>query len=256
MTLIVAIPCEDGIVFGSDSQLTTGLVRTTGTKIFTLNTCTLWGGSGELAVIQRVTEQLENYPDRDQPLGAVRDNLVLFVKNAIEAMLRTDFRVQFFASDPEKLLQLHPADFLFVEYREHNARMLHVLTNGTSEWVEGHCAVTGSGNLFAYALLQKYSSVRLNRDGAKVLVYKVIEEAIQVGAYGLGLPIDIWEVSATGACQATQEEIAAMQDTARMLGNREVDLLMDHTQPSADQASAEGTAPPQLLADAPDSGSE
>lgn len=37
MTLIVAIRADDGVVFGSDTQVTTGVVRSRATKIFPLN---------------------------------------------------------------------------------------------------------------------------------------------------------------------------------------------------------------------------
>jgi len=226
MTLIIAIPASDGIVFGSDTQVTVGPIRSTATKIFHLNSHSLWAASGELAVIQRVTEQLTSYPKKDQPLISIRDDLGLMVKNTVEALLRVDFRTQFIAQNPDALLGLHPVDFLFVEHRE-KSRILHVLANGTPEWVEGRFAATGNGNLFAYALLHKYANVPLAKERAKALAYKVIQEAIQVGAYGLGPPIDVWEITSAGKREMSEGEIAGLEDTVRLIRDREVQILKE-----------------------------
>lgn len=58
MTLIVVIPAVDGLLMGSDTQITTGMVRTTGPKIRQLNDHCIWSASGELALIQRVEEMI------------------------------------------------------------------------------------------------------------------------------------------------------------------------------------------------------
>ena len=226
MTLIIAIPAEDGVVFASDSQYTSGAVRSTGTKIFKLNEKALWGASGEVALIQRVSEQIETFPKKHQPLSTIRDALAGFVKDAVQNLLNLDFRTQFFAKDPNTLLSLHMGDFLFVETQE-QPTILHVLSNGTAEWIEGQFAATGNGDAFAHALLHKYAGCGLDCNRAKLLAYKVMEEAIQVGAYGLGSPIDIWEVKKDGVFQAIDEEITALEDTARLLREREVEMLTD-----------------------------
>ena len=66
---------------------------------------------------------------------------------------------------------------------------------------------------------------------AKFLAYKVIEEAIQVGAYGLGPPIDIWWASKDGVKRATDEEVRALEDAARLLREREVEMLAGNPRP-------------------------
>ena len=70
------------------------------------------------------------------------------------------------------------------------SRILHVVANGTAEWVDGRFTASGNGAPFAHALLWPST-------------YKVIDEAIEVGAYGLGHPIDLWELTASGMTQVT-----------------------------------------------------
>ncbi len=225
MTLIVAIPAQDGIIFGSDSQVTDGAVKCVARKIFPLNDHALWAASGELALIQRVAERIETCPNKEQSLIVIRDVLAQFVKDAVQSLLNVDFRTQFFLQNPAALLSLHPGDFLFVEYSE-KARILHISANGTPEWIiDGRVKATGSGDLFAHALLQKYAGASLNCERAKLLAYKVIEEAIEVGGYGLGPPIDLWEVKSTGVKQVSEQEIAALEDAAHLLRGREVEML-------------------------------
>ena len=76
---------------------------------------------------------------------------------------------------------MQPGDFLFVEYRQ-GPRVLHVLANGTAEWVDGRFTASGNGAPFAHALLTKYAGRSITCEHAKLLAYKVIEEAIEVGA--------------------------------------------------------------------------
>ncbi len=62
MTLILSMAAADGLVLASDSQITSGEVRTPGSKIHRLNDRCLWARAGELALIQRVGEHLDSLP--------------------------------------------------------------------------------------------------------------------------------------------------------------------------------------------------
>lgn len=222
MTLILSVQATDGIVFGSDSQVTAGPVRYTSEKIFELNKHALWAGSGEVAVIQRMEEQLLALPESGRPLAALRDTLSNAVSTIVRQMLQNDFRTGFLPPDPEALLTMHRADFLFAEICEGKPRVLHLLPNGTTEWIRGPFAATGNGDLFAHALLKKFESTPLTLLPAKVLAYKTIEEAIEVGAYGLGPPIRLWTITPNGASRIGPEELAAIDDAARVLRENEV----------------------------------
>lgn len=248
MTLIVAQPAKDGMIIGSDSQVTSGPIRTKSVKVHELNKFALWGASGELALIQRVAERIEAFPERDNPLSAIRDTLANFVKESLEILLKVDFRTGFAAGDAERLMNLHPGDFLFVEYRDGRCQTLHVMTNGIAEWVDGR-ACTGSGDVFAHALLTKYEDMVMDRQHAKLLVHKVIEEAVRVGAWGLCEPIDIWEISEDGARQVSSEERYALADAAELVRSTEIEILMKHS-PQVSTDATENTAKPITASDA------
>lgn len=224
MTLILAIPASDGLVMASDGQITTGLVRTTGKKIYLLNDHAVWAASGELALIQRIQERIGTL-STVRPLAHLRDDIGQLVKQCISELIQLDFRASFFAEDPETLLKLHPADFIFAEFAE-EALILHITVDGVPEWVNEAPFATGSGDLFAYALLRKYQGKSLNLNRASVLAYKVMEEAIAVDAYGLGPPIDVWQISRDGVTNLSEAQIAELAEAARTLREAEVQLLL------------------------------
>ncbi|MBS1993456.1 MAG: hypothetical protein JSS83_23235 [Cyanobacteria bacterium SZAS LIN-3] len=230
MTLVIAIPTDNSIIFASDSQVTIGDVRATASKIYKLNENCLWSASGDLGLIQRVREQIDQLPNKQEPLVALRDTIAGFIKQTVTALVNMDFRSQFMGNSAENLLKLHLADFLFVEcYDQKKPQVLHIVITGTTEWVENRFAATGNGQSFALALLQKYSQTTLTTETAKLLAYKVIEESIQIGAYGLGPPIDVYSITwDKGARQADESERAGLEDAARMLRWAELELLSSH----------------------------
>lgn len=210
----------------SDGQLTAGPVRwASGSKISRLNERCLWAASGELALIQRVEERMKALPP-NAPLQQLRDSICQIVKQCVTELLQLDFRTPFFQQNLDVLLQLHPGDFVFAEFAQSPA-VLHVLLNGTPEWIRGRPFASGSGDMFAYALLQKYQGLALDTERASLLAYKVLEEAIAVGAYGLGPPIDIWQISNDGIKQLNDSKKAALEDAARTLRELEVRLLLE-----------------------------
>jgi proteasome beta subunit len=223
MTLILAIPASDGIVMASDGQVTAGLVRWPEKKIKRLNESCLWAASGELALIQRIEESLAGRSN-EEPLQNLRDHLADLIKESVTSLLRLDFRTQFCQGNPDTMLHLHPANFVFAEYRD-TPRILHITVNGTPEWINVPLA-SGVGAPFAYALLQKYQGVSLDISKASLLAFKVIEEAIEVVAQGLGPPIDIWQITKQGTKNCSEAEIAALQDASCALREAEVHLFL------------------------------
>lgn len=223
MTLILVIPAKDGIVMASDGQVTAGEVRWPNRKINKLNDFCLWSASGELALIQRVKEGIDSQPHQ-QSLQILRDRLAELVRQSVTMLLQLDFRTPFFQGNHEALLRLHPGDFVFAEYRS-SPYILHITSYGTPEWINVPFA-SGSGAPFAYALLQKYQGMSLEVSQASLLAFKVLEEAIEVGAYGLGPPIDVWQITQQGIKNLPENEIAALKDTSCVLREAEIQLFL------------------------------
>lgn len=187
MTIILAIPANNAVIFASDGQITAGEIRTHGKKIQVLNNNCMWGAAGRGSLIQRVDEKLSLLQDRDQPLVSIKDKLSKTIR---------DCTIELFSLDRQPPQE----EFVFVEYREKPV-LLHVTTNGTPEFIKTGPFGIGIGRMFVHALLQKYADVipeKIDMNKGAILAYKVIEEAIEVGAYGLGPPIDVWMATKAG----------------------------------------------------------
>jgi 20S proteasome alpha/beta subunit len=51
---------------------------------------------------------------------------------------------------------------------------------------------SGIGDTFAYTLLRNYYSGEMEIRKGKLVTYRVIRHAVDVGAYSLGEPVDVW----------------------------------------------------------------
>jgi 20S proteasome alpha/beta subunit len=71
----------------------------------------------------------------------------------------------------------------------------HILPEGGEEFLEelGY-GCTGIGDTFAHAFIKDYYNPELNMEKGKVLACRIIKDATETGAFGLGEPIDIWAV--------------------------------------------------------------
>jgi len=215
MTIILAIPTKNGLILASDGQITSGEIRTYGKKIKKLNNYCLWGAAGREALIQRVEEKLSNLSNKEKPLCEIRDELAQIVKNCIVDLFRLD------GQPPQE-------DFVFTEWRE-DPTILHITSGGTPEWIKTGPFGIGIGRIFVHALLEKYHELipdKIDIDKGTLLAFKVIEEAIEVGAYGLGLPIDIWQITREGVKNLTQNEINNLKNKCSELRRLEIDLLL------------------------------
>ncbi len=225
MTIILAIPTKDGVVLASDGQITSGEIRAHGKKIKELNKNCLWGAAGRESLIQRVEEKITLLADKENQLRNIRDHLAQNIKGCT---------LELFGMDQ----QLPQEEFVFVEYLD-KPSILHITTNGTPEWIRTGPFGIGIGRTFVHALLQKYQELipeKIDIEKGTLLAYKAIEEAIEVGAYGLGLPIDIWQISKPGVKNLNIQEIEKIKNDCCALRNLEIKMLLKN-QPGRELAN-------------------
>ena len=216
MTIILAVPAKDGLIMASDGQITyTDGIRAPGKKIFLLTRKCLWAASGRSALIQRVQERLSPLCESEATLESIRDNLAQTIKKCAQELFQLD--------------QQPPQDsFVFVQY-VNQPRILQISVNGTPEWITTGPFAIGIGRMFAHALLQKYTTLfpdKIDVQKASLLAFKIIEEAIEVGAYGLGPPIDIWQIAQDKLKNLNEEEVSALADLSQGLRETELKLLL------------------------------
>ena len=174
MTLIVTIPANDGVVIGSDMQVTAGSIRYTDFKIKELNSHCLWAASGDVPLIQRVEECISSF-DADASLIDLRDGISIQIRDCIYNLWQLDIRSRTSQNESNDILESFNGEFIFTEYRD-KPITLHYFLTATSMKVFRYDAI-GIGAPFAYALLRKYENLDFNTEMASITVYKVLDEA-------------------------------------------------------------------------------
>lgn len=216
MTIILAIPTKNGLVLASDGQITAGAIRTYGKKIKELKQDCLWGASGRESLIQRVEEEISKLP-KEKSLTGLRDDLARGIKKCIQDLYELDHQ------PPEE-------DFVFAEYRNNISTILHITMSGTPELIRTGPFGIGIGRVFVHALLQKYQKLipkGIDIIQGSLLAFKVIEEAIEVGGYGIGPPIDVWQVSGAGVNNLNEEELNNLKNSCGKLRELEIKKFLE-----------------------------
>jgi len=237
MTLILAIKCKDGIVMASDGQATGistgGPIRQKCKKIFKLSNNVLLGASGTFGVIQRCRDSIKIYADKISSEGinslieektsknkvkmiTVRDKIreIIFSINKVEKERHKTFY------EKERGAPLADILLAFYDPKEDMFRIWHVAPDGGEEFLDelGY-GCSGVGDTFAYTFLKNYYKEDLKVKQGKIIAYRVIKDAIEVGAYGLGEPIDIWILKRGKNNiinkELSQEELMGLEDTYR-----------------------------------------
>jgi len=233
MTLILALACKNGIVMASDGQITamssSGPVRFPSVKIREIGAFTLWSGSGELGFIQKIEEAIEGFPIelKNAGLEQIRPQIIRAI-HSIRAESLGRHRALYGKEEGASF-----ADVLFGDYKGQIPRILHIDRDCNDEWLhEFGYAATGIGDAFAYTILQNYEPRYISVDAGKVLAFRVIGDAIKIGAFGLGEPIDIWSITAddkevvkSGCVNTT--EMAAIRDTCAAWRQAEVETFQN-----------------------------
>lgn len=212
MTLILVIPSNEGAVMASDGQVTLGPVKTRAKKIKKLNDNCVWGAAGDLPLIQMVESRIAELPDKSLSLHDLRKDLSAIVPQCVQTL----------PSSPEP----YSAAFIFAEHIS-ITQILIVYANGISVMLEGVPFAIGSGELFAFALLQKYQDLiptGIDNRLAAVLAYRIIAETIEVVSGGVGPPIDVWQLPP--AKNLTKEELTGLEETYLGLRKAEIEMYL------------------------------
>lgn len=196
MTLILALVCSDGIVMASDGQTTffteAGPMRLpTEKKIQCHKDRFLWGGSGDVGLFQKIGLVLADITDGDLKKHIPKLRPVIRAKVIGEQKAAAG---SYLPIEPNKFPK-PTAHVLFAGHDDGTSWILEIDPNGTDTQLEDYgFAAVGGGAHFAYRVLSGFGKHPWSLEAGKIVCYKVIHEAINVAAFGLGHPIQMWEL--------------------------------------------------------------
>lgn len=230
MTLILGLACQDGVVMAADSQGTTaGMgqppMRTVEEKLYQLHEApVVVGCSGAVGVAQNIRTALEGMKKDvvKKPVANARSNYRSTISKVLKVAQQSHV-------DIDKTMGPPLCDTLIAGYAAGAACLLEVNRNGGDEQHEhrGFCALGGGGPFahFACASMQHHAVRELGMRAALALAYRTIETAIEVAAYGLGGPVQLWVIDSDGARKVEGRALDVVRDTANTWKKLETEFL-------------------------------
>jgi len=228
MSLIITIPTFDGVVVAMDSLSIVGQIREKKSKIQRLNSRIAWCGIGELAVVQRVASSLAAFQENNQSLRELAPVIGNIIKSTVKDLLNLDFRTEIYINNVNAISQLHRGDFVFVEWVGASAQILYVNIYGSPVWIQDQPFFIGAGDMFVGHNFQKFKGLNLNLASASIIGYRLVEEAIDSQMFGLGAPVDVWQVSNAGPNQLLETEIKNLEETVKAIRSHEIAVFEKH----------------------------
>jgi len=236
LTLITALVCCDGVVMASESQATTSATGTpVKQKTSKIKQCSnspiIWGAAGDVSVIQKIEKELDRQISQ---MSNISTQLVVdIVKNAMVGIRQeTISRYRGIYGSLIGDRKAPAAVTMVVGYEQSLPTIIIIDQDG--EDVDCHefgYAAIGIGDIFAHSLLHNHKIGDITCLRGQVLAYKVIKEAIEVGAYGLGEPVDVWAIQFADnkpkINHLSQEQINALEDTHDALKKLEINLFKE-----------------------------
>lgn len=244
MTLIAGLGCSDGIVIAADSASTD---TTVGTKQPALKIRRLgkhpilYGGSGDVGLIQCVDEALQAFPARlaDKPFNVRKDIKKLILPHLAEA------RDNHIAQRVLGLDTPPVACTLFCGIVAGSRWILEIEIDGrdtlysTSDF--GYFAAIGSGKAFAQALFRPHLYTERYLKNGKVMLYRILDDSILLAAGGLAHPIRMYTI--TTNCEINEidkEELQNLNHTCELWREKEREALGESLAPPKSPINGSG----------------
>ena len=198
MTIVVALGCSDGVVIAADSAASdqlSGLKQPTA-KINPLKgQAILYGGSGDVGLLQKIHEGLEDYKAQAK-LKRLRQELKRLVATELHAssQMHVPWPGGGFDTPPA-------ATCLFVGVLQGQPWILEIERDGRDTIYGegfGNFAAIGSGGPLAQALFRPHLTTPRDLRLGKIMAYRLIDDAIALSASGLAHPIRIHTINMSG----------------------------------------------------------
>lgn len=230
MTLIAGLRCNEAVVLASDSQITVQGMKTTGIKLFATQYGIIWGIAGPIAAAQALESAFEGLivegnPGKDAGRQAVRDAMAAAVEDIKDA--------------EGKLPEGRRLEGLFAWHADDNGRnyLLKAYSDGVVEFMHEYGSVGSSSELARFAFFGFNSSgfleyETLPLEAAKMLAYKVTDDAVLASAGPVDGPIQLAVATDAESLVLDEKDLQPVRDTASAFRMHQADFLIRTEEPA------------------------
>ena len=209
MTVVLALRCADGIVLGSDSQITDSArgLSYPAQKLHPFGDTAAWGGSGSRAVLY----DLEQLFDGSAPAVLGSENIGHAVQERVVPVLRRHYD-QFVEQVPgEKQSGATPATYVLTAgYAEGQPFIVDIDPHGLiGRYEEVGFHAVGSGAAMAQqagALLAHFRMTERDVDYGVVAVVRILD-TLRMTSPSIGGPIDLYRITEDKAVPLSEKDI-------------------------------------------------
>ena len=205
MTLIIALGCSDGVVMAADSAASdpaAGIKTFSSSKVSRIGSePILYGGSGDVGLSQHYVEALQGVATRGDA-RAVREQVCNKIGDVLKRYHSRVFDIPGATRRPAVVALLAGVHKPKPGSSKLEPWIMEVNDNGGDTLYStddfGYFAAIGSGATFAHALMRSHLEAKRTVEQAKVLAYRLLDDAILLSESGLALPIHIHSISLDG----------------------------------------------------------
>jgi 20S proteasome alpha/beta subunit len=209
MTVVLALRCADGVVLGSDSQITDSArgLSYPAQKLHPFGDTAAWGGSGSRAVLF----DLEQLFDGSAAAVLGSENIGHAVQERVVPVLRRHYD-QFVEQVPgEKQSGATPATYVLVAgYAEGQPFIVDIDPHGLiGRYEEVGFHAVGSGSAMAQqagALLAHFRMTERDVDYGVVAVVRILD-TLRITSPSIGGPVDVYRITAEKADALSDKDI-------------------------------------------------
>jgi 20S proteasome alpha/beta subunit len=221
MTLVLGLRTDGGVVLASDSQKTEGPLRETHPKLFATPLGIVWGSAGSIAIQQELYGLAQDF---DLPGNLPRQRTKEAVVTALrEATRRATQAIE----DPTEAATTAAGLFAWYSKADRHHYLLRALGNGHGEFALRYTAIGGPGQLARFALSRSehlgYATLPL--EAAKMIAFNVADDVIRASSAGVGPPVQMAVVTATGASVVQASDLRGLEDTVATFRELQRDFL-------------------------------
>lgn len=226
MTLIVSIACENGIVIASESASTDieSGIKQPHKKIKRLKEENiLYGGSGDVGLLQKVDEALSGYTSRNAIKNIRQEFKKLIVPVLKESSsIHAPYPVGPYMRPPD-------AVHLFAGILKGKPWIIEIEKDGRDTFYGddfGNFAAIGSGKHWAQAIFRPYLYINRDVELGQIFACRIICTAIELAAMGLAEPVQMYVLKPNqNPIEITEEEIESLKLTCETWKNLETETI-------------------------------